>query len=91
MPNSSEDRETHRAFLRSRPSAEGLRAMADTVERGARVERVRRLGGGLSSATSAIRLRTRSGRSTDVVLKRFRSDNPVGEWRRLRYATNIAA
>jgi aminoglycoside phosphotransferase (APT) family kinase protein len=80
------------AFLRSRPPSDGLRRMTRTVAPGATVGGVRRLGGGLATATSAVRLRTRSGRGFDVVLKRFpRVDDPyaIREWKRIRFAQRL--
>jgi aminoglycoside phosphotransferase (APT) family kinase protein len=91
MPRLPDWWDDHVGHLESRPTAEGLRALANAVSRGSKVERVRRLGGGISNATSAIRLRTRSGRAVAVVLKRFRSDknSAKDEWRRLAFAQRL--
>jgi aminoglycoside phosphotransferase len=80
------------AHIRSRPSAEGLRRLARAVSRGSTVIRVHRLGGGLATATSAVRLRTSGGRTLDVVLKRFprpRYEYASNEWKRLVYAQRL--
>jgi aminoglycoside phosphotransferase (APT) family kinase protein len=89
MPRLPEWWDDHLTFLKSPPGADGLRSLARAVSVGSTVERVRRLGGGISTATTAIRLRTRSGRSIDVVLKRFRGDGAPDEWRRLVFAQRL--
>jgi aminoglycoside phosphotransferase (APT) family kinase protein len=79
-------------YLRSRPPADGLRRLARAVSSGATPVRARRLGGGLATATSAVTLRTRTGRTFDVVLKRYpRVDDPyaVNEWKRLAFAQRL--
>jgi aminoglycoside phosphotransferase (APT) family kinase protein len=83
--------EDHLAHLRSSPSAKGLSAMATALERGSRVASVRRLGGGLGSATSVVELCTRSGAQRRVVLKRYRVGDDIAlEWERLGFARDIA-
>lgn len=69
----------------TRPTAEGLEAMAAALGGKLRVARVRRVGGGLGSATSAIQLRAPSGRAQRVVLKRYprAAGSPRPEWERL--------
>jgi hypothetical protein len=80
----------HRRHLTSRPPPEGLVALANAVAPRSSVHRVRRLGGGLGSATHAITLRERSGTTVDVVLKRYKANaDPRDEWARLRYATRL--
>ncbi|MEX2395116.1 MAG: aminoglycoside phosphotransferase family protein [Actinomycetota bacterium] len=82
--------DAHRRHLTSRPSPEGLSALATAVAPTSTVHRVRRLGGGLGSATHAITLHKRNGATFDVVLKRFKADaDPRDEWARLRYATRL--
>lgn len=80
------------AQIRSRPPADGLRRLARAISRGSTVTRTRRLGGGIGTATSAVTLRTSSGRTVAVILKRFprdRGDKAVEEWRRLRFAQRL--
>src|SRR5581483_6686025 len=89
MPKPPDAWAEHLAFLKTRPSPDGLRAMSQAVARGSRVESVRRLGGGISTATSAVRLRTRAGNSLDVVLKRYRRTGARDEWTRLRFAQKL--
>jgi aminoglycoside phosphotransferase (APT) family kinase protein len=78
-------------WVRTRPSRDGLRAVARAVVPGAEPVFARRLGGGIGTASSMVRLRTRSGRTTDVVLKRYpeRGPDPVAEWKRLTYAMRL--
>lgn len=85
------DWEAHRAYQRSAPAREGLKALAAAVSRGSRPVHVRRLGGGLSTATHAIDLRTKGGKILGVVLKRFRDPHPSAsrEWQRLVFADTL--
>jgi len=79
-------------FIRSRPSVEGLGKLARAVSRGSSVVRVRRLGGGLATATSTVTLRTTRGKTIDVVLKRFpRQRHPYAknEWQRIVFAERL--
>lgn len=64
--------------------------MAAALGRGLTVERVRRLGGGLGSATSAVDFRG-SNHTSRVVLKRYPvgDDTPLLEWERLRFAQDL--
>jgi aminoglycoside phosphotransferase (APT) family kinase protein len=89
MPKLPEGWDEFLAYLETRPPADGLAAMARAVMPRSRVERVRRLGGGISSATSAVRLRSRSGKALDVVLKRHRRTGARDEWLRLRFAQKL--
>ena len=82
-----------RAFVLSRPSAEGMRRLARVVSRGSTPLRVRRLGGGLSTATNVVTLRTPRGRTVDVIVKRFppgREAVATNEWKQLGFAERIA-
>ena len=81
----------HLAHLRSRPSGSGLDALARAVSKGSSVVRIRRLGGGLGSANHLLVLQTRSGRTLEVVLKRFRPDDdpPTHEWQGLAFAQRL--
>lgn len=65
--------------------------MASALGRGLTVERVRRLGGGLGSATSGIDLLGGSNHPRRVVLKRYPvgDDTPELEWERLRFAQDL--
>lgn len=66
--------------------------MARAVSRGSAPTRVRRLGGGLATATSAVTLSRPSGRTFDVVIKRFprvKDVYAINEWRRLQFAECI--
>ena len=90
MPKLPDGWDEHLAYLNAPPSTQGLRTMAHAVARGSRIDRVRRLGGGISSATSAVRLRTRAGQALDVVLKRYRRTGARDEWTRLRFAQKLA-
>src|SRR5437763_326719 len=80
-------------FIRSAPPTDGLRRLAVDVLRGSTAVRVRRLGGGIGTATSAVSLRTTTGRRLDVVLKRFprrdRPGLPANEWKRLVFAQRL--
>ena len=81
-----------RAFQRTRPSRDGLFALARSVVRGPVEVTSRRLGGGIGSAASAVTIRTRSGKRIDVVLKRFsRAWHPdaAREWKRLTFAQRL--
>lgn len=72
----------------SRPSRDGLAAVVREIAPRSTVAHVRRLGGGLSTATHIVELRSRSGSTTAVVLKRYRHDDPESateEWSRLRF------
>jgi aminoglycoside phosphotransferase (APT) family kinase protein len=89
MPKLPDGWDEHLEFLNTRPAPDGLRAMARTVASGWRVERARRLGGGISTATSAVRLRSRTGKALDVVLKRYRRTGARDEWTRLRFAQSL--
>lgn len=80
------------AHQQTRPSAEGLRRLAERVAPGSVPVGYRRLGGGLATATGVVRLRTTSRREIEVVLKRFpqRNDREAAEeWRRLRFAGRL--
>jgi len=76
------ERERHR---RSRPSADGLARLAAALDAGA-PRLVRRLGGGLGSATHLVALGDKR-----VVLKRYPagSDLPALEWECLAFATKF--
>jgi aminoglycoside phosphotransferase len=79
-------------WIRSRPSAAGLELLAAAVLRGSSVVRVRRLGGGLATATSVVTLSSPRGKTFDVVMKRFprpRDPYAENEWKRLRYARRL--
>jgi hypothetical protein len=80
----------HRRHLESRPAKDGLLRMARSVARGSRPVRIKRLKGGLGASTHRVTLERRSGRSFDVVVKRYRgSDTAAGrEWARLRFASS---
>ena len=80
-------------LIRSRPAADGLRRLANVVSRGSTVARVRRLGGGLATATSVVTLQTPSERTFHVVLKRFPPTNAhyaANEWKRLVFAERLS-
>lgn len=80
----------HLLHLKSTPSPDGLRAMARATGRGTTVGRVRRLGGGLGCATSAVELIGRSGARRMVVLKRFPAgEDARPEWERLTFALAV--
>lgn len=83
--------EERKRWGRTRPSAGGLRAMARAVHSGAEAVSARRLGGGIGTASSLVTLRTRSGRTLEVVLKRFPTNgpDPVLEWERLLFARRL--
>ncbi|HVE92288.1 MAG TPA: hypothetical protein VNE62_08310, partial [Actinomycetota bacterium] len=85
------DWEAHRAHLLSVPSRGGLAAMARAVAPGSRPVRVRRLGGGLATATHAVDLRTRNGSVFRTVLKRYAPDDDTApqEWDRLHCASAV--
>lgn len=66
--------------------------MAAALGRGLKVARVRRLGGGIGSATSSVQLRDRSGRPLEVVIKRYHPrwpDMAPLEWERLTAAREV--
>lgn len=76
----------------SRPSRDGLAALVREVAPRSTVARVRRLGGGLSTATHIVELRSQAGNATAVILKRYRADDtasPKEEWSRLRFAQRV--
>lgn len=81
----------HRAFLRSRPSREGLAHLAHAVSAGSRAVNVRRLGGGLGSATHSLDLETKGGKRLPLVLKRFQAGDITAklEWERLNFARDL--
>lgn len=84
--------EMQRRHLVSRPSDDGLRKLAGSVSRGSRCIRIRRLRGGLGTATHVITLERRSGRTFDVVIKRFRRDQADvarEEWAKTVYAHRL--
>src|SRR5207248_1066206 len=69
----------------------GLVAMSEAIEPGARVTRVRRLGGGLGASTLAVDIRTHAGRLVPVVLKQYLSggSDACREWRGLQFAREL--
>lgn len=76
---------SRRAFRRSLPSEDGVVRLGAAI--GERIVHAERLGGGLATATAA--LRCESGR--ELVLKRFVPDDPPPsgaelEWERLSFA-----
>lgn len=86
------DWQEHRAHQLSLPARDGLARLADEVSPGSRAIRVRRLGGGLGTATHAVDLRTRKGAVIPLVLKRFReqTDAAALEWERLTFASQLS-
>ncbi|MBW3587905.1 MAG: aminoglycoside phosphotransferase family protein [Actinobacteria bacterium] len=82
------DLEAHRAHQLSRPAREGLAELAREVAPGSRAVRVRRLGGGLGTATHSLDLEARTGSVMRLVLKRYREDDGAAksEWERLKFA-----
>ncbi len=84
--------DTQRAHLESSPSRDGLRAMVRAIARGSTIVRSRRLRGGLGSATHLVSLRRPSGRTHDIILKRYREfdDGPAREWARTVHAHTLA-
>ncbi len=86
------DWKAHRAHQLSPLPREGLAAMAKEISPGSRVVRVRgRLGGGLATATHAVELQPRSGKTFGLVIKRYGADDDTigDEWGRLRFAHGL--
>lgn len=83
--------QTHRAHQLSSPEREGLAQLTKEISPGSRAIRVRRLGGGLGTATHSVDLQARTGKVLRVVLKRYREhDDTVSlEWDRLTFARNL--
>ncbi|MGH9198063.1 MAG: phosphotransferase family protein, partial [Acidimicrobiia bacterium] len=75
----------------SKPSPEGLLNLARTIASGARPKRVRRLGGGIGSATHAITFERRDGSLLHVVLKRYpkTNDSHAAEWKALHTVAGL--
>jgi aminoglycoside phosphotransferase (APT) family kinase protein len=85
------DWKTHRAFQLTPPAREGLAEVAKEVARGSQAIHVRRLGGGLATATHAVDLKAKTGKILRVVLKRYRKEDKTAalEWGRLSFARDL--
>lgn len=85
------DWQTHRAHQLSAPESEGLAQLIKEIAPGSRAIRVRRLGGGIATATHSVDLQARSGKVLGVVLKRYRKNDETAplEWDRLTFAQSL--
>ncbi len=85
------DWKTHRAHQLSLPAREGLAGLTKEIAPGSRAIRVRRLGGGIATATHSVDLLARSGKVLQVVLKRYREHDKTAalEWDRLSFARDL--
>ena len=80
-----------RSHQLSRPSADGLAALVREVAPRSKVVRWRRLGGGLSTATHVVDVRSAAGNITAFVVKRYRPGDTSApeEWAKLRFAQGV--
>lgn len=83
--------QSHRTHQLSVPAREGLAELAKEIAPGSRAIRIRRLGGGLATATHSVDLEGRTGKSLRVVLKRYRENDETAalEWDRLTFARDL--
>lgn len=80
-----------RSHQLSRPSPDGLSELVRECAPRSKVSRVRRLGGGLSTATHCVEVCSPAGNTTAFVVKRYRPDDRAApeEWTKLRFARGV--